>query len=708
MAGIEGLTLGRYELRRRIAQGGMAEVYLAYDRRVRRQVAIKVLYGRDESFIRRFEREALAVGALTHNNILPLYDYGEQSPWYYLVMPYVPGGTLRDYLAQPRVLSLEEAASIIDQVASALQYAHDQGIVHRDVKPSNILLRPDGYAYLVDFGLAKAFTGAISLTNEGAMIGTPEYMAPEQSNGESDYRSDIYSLGVILYQMLTGRVPFTAESPVAISLKHIQHAPIPPGSLNKTIPASIEAVIMKALEKDPRARYQQAQEFSHAFWQALQLEYATTRQATATHPSPTQLNTTPCHSERSEGSPVATHSIPAQLNTTPCHPERVSRSPERSEGEGSPSPSAPSPSPHNPPASTATTLVLEETRHARVSSPQPSNTHHQQPEPPQPSVHTQQTQPDQQKLRSQQHPPLVPLRLSEREHPSLVPLATSQSPSRGIRQFTRRKCLLLRALLAFTCLLALIVALPLGMLAWQAGHLSRHTPSQQVQTPGTITQPTQVSLTATAAAQATEQARLAAQARVQATAGITSSLGAGTVLYADDLTTPGGGWIDDGSQCYFSPQGYHVSTYSAQYYAWCYSGQRAYTNVVITAQAQLLRGNIYGIIFRLDPSARTFYILELNSAGSYRFVRATGSNPLTWLTLIDWTPSSAIQPGYHTTNTFLIVANGPQFRFYLNRQLIVTTFTDSAYTSGLIGFLVGGDSAGGTEAVFSNVWVFQK
>src|ERR1700694_847152 len=272
MKGIEGFTLGRYELRRRVAQGGMAEVYLAYDRRVRRQVAIKVLYGRDEAFVRRFEREALAVGTLSHNHILPLYDFGEQSPWYYLVMPYVEGGTLRDYLVKRKLLSLEEAASFVDQIASALQYAHDHGMGHGEIKPSNILLRQDGYAYLVDFELAKAIMGAEALTGAGAMIGTPEYMAPEQSNGESDSRSDIYSLGVILYQMLTGRVPFMAETPVAISLKHIQTPPVSPSTLNSDIPPSIEEVILQTMAKDPNARYQRAQELSTAYWQALQQE----------------------------------------------------------------------------------------------------------------------------------------------------------------------------------------------------------------------------------------------------------------------------------------------------------------------------------------------------------------------------------------------------------------------------------------------------
>src|SRR5690242_1002670 len=197
MKGLEGTTLGRYELRRCVARGGMSEVYLGYDRNVRRKIAVKVLYGSDELFVRGFEHEALAIGTLSHDHILPLYDFGQQRPWYYLVMPYVEGGTLRDYLLAKPWLSLEEAGHFLEQIASALQHAHDHGVIHRDVKPSNILLRTDGHAYLVDFGLAKARMEADALTHAGGMVGTPEYMAPEQSNGQNDYRSDIYALGII-------------------------------------------------------------------------------------------------------------------------------------------------------------------------------------------------------------------------------------------------------------------------------------------------------------------------------------------------------------------------------------------------------------------------------------------------------------------------------------------------------------------------------
>src|SRR5438270_1175779 len=230
-------------------------------------------------------------------------------------MAYIEGGTLREYLLQRKRLTLEEAASFIDQVASALQYAHDHGVVHRDVKPSNILLRPDGYAYLGDFGLAKAKMEGDSLTHAGTMVGTPEYMAPEQSNGINDHRSDIYSLGIILYQMLTGQVPFGGETPVAVTLKHLQSAPPPPSQFNSTITQAIEQVILKALAKAPEERYQQASDLSIAYQkelnqQEIQLQIADHESPQEEKGELTAVATPDAHDqERQNAVLVATHRL---------------------------------------------------------------------------------------------------------------------------------------------------------------------------------------------------------------------------------------------------------------------------------------------------------------------------------------------------------------------------------------------------------------
>ena len=624
--GIEGSTLGRYELRRRIARGGMAEVYLGYDRRVRRRVAVKVLYGSDEPFVRRFEREAEAVGTLSNDHILPLYDFGEQRPWYYLVMPYVEGGTLRDYLLQRTSLTLDEAGSFLEQIAEALQYAHDHGVVHRDVKPSNILLRPDGHAYLGDFGLAKAKMGADAVTHAGTMVGTPEYMAPEQSNGIHDYRSDIYSLGIILYQMLTGRVPFTGDSPVAISLKHIQAHPMPPSELNSTIPQTIEDVIFKALAKDPNERYQQAKILADAYWEALKQEPdgIQDKEASVEVDVQKQQNTNTIHREEPQDADKTLHKELQDADKT-LHQERLSTA----------------------------TLILESDAH-----PVPRIT--------------------------------KPLRF---------PLQNEQP----IHVHSNKKPVLF-FLLSVLCLgLILGSAIPLTQF-WRSHSIAQNHSRQHIG----LSLLQQHQATATTVAQIQAQAMLAAQSRVRATAGITTAIGVGNVLYQNDMTGPGGGWIDDGSQCYFSNQGYHVYSAFAHAMAWCYSGQQSFSNVIITAQATLLRGDIYGLVFRLSPFTKSFYALELNSKGEYRFVMAQGSNPLNWLTLIDWTRSPAIRSGYNHTNTFLVLATGTHFRFYINKQLIVPSFSDTNYDSGLLGFLAGGDSDGGTEAVFNNVWVFQK
>src|SRR5581483_124624 len=268
MSGLEGTTLGRYYLIQPLGSGGMSEVYLAHDELMNRDVAIKVVTSSNTDYLERFRREAEAVGNLNHDHILPAYDFGIQEPYHYLVMPYISYTTLYDYLLDGP-LSLEEAGEMLDQITSALQFAHDNGIIHRDIKPSNILLRDDHYAYLADFGLAKAMEGGDTVTQTGILLGTPEYMAPDLAEGPATASSDIYALGVLLFEMITGAVPFSAETPMAVYWKHIRDEPPLPSQFNPAIPPEIDAIILRALAKDPKWRFQTAQDLADAYRAAL-------------------------------------------------------------------------------------------------------------------------------------------------------------------------------------------------------------------------------------------------------------------------------------------------------------------------------------------------------------------------------------------------------------------------------------------------------
>ncbi len=277
-----GQALGTCTLQRLLGRGGMGVVYLARQSRPRRTVAVKVLVPGMHSdpkaraeFLVRFRREADAIAGLDHVNIMPIFEYGEQGDLAFLVMPYVTGGTLRTKLDQRGILPLIEAIPIIEQAAAAIDNAHAQGIVHRDLKPGNILFHADGRVLLADFGLAKVIRGneehdsngrLSTLTGTGIIVGTPEYLSPEQSTGQpiGPY-TDIYALGIVLYQMLGGRVPFAGPSPVAIALKHALEAPPSLLSLNPALPPSVEAVVMKALAKLPEERYTSAGELARAF-----------------------------------------------------------------------------------------------------------------------------------------------------------------------------------------------------------------------------------------------------------------------------------------------------------------------------------------------------------------------------------------------------------------------------------------------------------
>jgi len=261
-----GQTLGQYRIIEQIGQGGMATVYRAYQPSLDRYVAIKILppyFAHEPGFAMRFTREARAVARLNHPNILPIYDFGQEQDLSYIVMKCVEAGTLKQILGAP--LALDVTADIVQQVAAALDHAHQRGILHRDVKPSNVLLDEGGWVLLTDFGLAKMVEGSAVLTASGVGVGTPAYMAPEQGRGEAvDARADIYSLGIVLYEMLTGRVPFEAETPMAVVIKHITD-PLPlPRSINPDLPDAIERVVLKALAKSPDDRFGSTTEMADA------------------------------------------------------------------------------------------------------------------------------------------------------------------------------------------------------------------------------------------------------------------------------------------------------------------------------------------------------------------------------------------------------------------------------------------------------------
>ncbi|GAB4539929.1 MAG: hypothetical protein Fur002_05860 [Anaerolineales bacterium] len=260
-----GQTLGAYRLVSRLGQGGMATVYKAYEPALDRYVAIKVLpqfFANDPVFVQRFRREAKAVAQLNHPNIVPIYSFGEAGRITYIAMQFVVGDTLKH---EGQKFSLDDSLRLLIPIARALAYAHQRGIVHRDVKPSNILVAEGGWPLLADFGLAQMAQVSGKLTESGVGMGTPMYMSPEQGQGEKiDQRSDIYSLGIVLYEMLTGDVPFRADTPMAIVIKHIS-APMPmPSSVNPNIPDYLEALILKATAKNPDDRYQTAEELAEA------------------------------------------------------------------------------------------------------------------------------------------------------------------------------------------------------------------------------------------------------------------------------------------------------------------------------------------------------------------------------------------------------------------------------------------------------------
>jgi eukaryotic-like serine/threonine-protein kinase len=259
---IDSLFDGRYRIVRKLGAGGMANVYLAEDQELGRRVAIKILnerHANDDQFVERFRREAKNAAALTHPNIVSIYDRGEAEGTYYIAMEYLDGRSLKELIVSRGPAPVNVALEYARQILAALRFAHRHGIVHRDIKPHNVLVDAEGRLKVTDFGIARA--GASQMTEAGSIVGTAQYLSPEQAHGANvDQRSDLYSLGVVLYELLTGTAPFHGDTPVEIAMKHLSHAPEPPSALRPDIPQELDWVVTRALAKDPEDRYQSAEE----------------------------------------------------------------------------------------------------------------------------------------------------------------------------------------------------------------------------------------------------------------------------------------------------------------------------------------------------------------------------------------------------------------------------------------------------------------
>src|ERR687883_1052075 len=253
---------GRYRILRKLGTGGMANVYLAEDEVLGRRVAIKILNDRhagDDQFVERFRREAKNAAGLSHPNIVSIYDRGEAEGTYYIAMEYLDGRSLKELIVARGPAPVKVAIDYARQILAAVGFAHKHGIVHRDIKPHNVLVGPEGRLKVTDFGIARS--GASQMTEVGSIIGTAQYLSPEQARGARvDQRSDLYSVGIVLYEILTGRVPFTGDTPLEIAMKHLQEVPTPPSELRPEVPHDLDLVVLRALAKDPSDRYETAEE----------------------------------------------------------------------------------------------------------------------------------------------------------------------------------------------------------------------------------------------------------------------------------------------------------------------------------------------------------------------------------------------------------------------------------------------------------------
>ena len=699
MAGLEGKTLDHYELQRLIGKGGMADVYEAYDRYFQREVAVKVFKREDDELLRRFIREAKLMASLKNEHLVPIYGSGECQLdgliQYYIIMPFMQGGTLRTRIRHAP-LTLAQACECLQEIAPAIDYIHSQGVVHRDIKASNVLLDADGRYYLSDFGIARMTADVTQLTSTGNVLGTVDYIAPElfEGNNKADALSDLYSLGVLLFEMVTGRLPFHADNQIAVVTMHISKPPPLPRSLNPHISPQVEHVILKALQKKPERRYQSAIELANAFCIAIAASDLEETQEDVLDSAPVapEPRTTP---ERI--TPLIVQPPP-----TPTPAGAINRAP----------------TPEMPPTPTinrGATLPKVSSSSSPIYRGEPLGSR--------PIERTQKQRRRRASPTSQRAVVVAILALvillvlavptflvaTHRLNPNnafaTTPVQTATTPDLTASAQTD--------------------ASATAQAQDQATAQAQYQATAQAQDQATATAQAQGQATATAqavasaTAQAQDQATATvvagvtatAQAQAQATAGVDQTATAGTPIYQDALTDPtnsntmAANW-DQNSHCMFMSDGYHVTkSVGIVNLHGCRESANTYSNLAISVDVRILSGHSGGVFFRVSTDVfNTYtggYLFEIDSQGDYRISGFNGSvQPLH-----DWASSSALKKGNAVTNTLLVVAQGGKLLFYANGMFLAEV-DDTTYTSGVIAFLASTTDTN-ADVVYTNLRVYQ-
>jgi serine/threonine protein kinase len=754
-----GTVLGTCTLQQLIGQGGMGAVYLAQQSRPRRQVAVKVLMPAASlkphqlsAFLERFRRETDAAASLEHPNIMPVYEYGERGGLAYLVMPYISGGTLRDVMEREGQMSFQTAVNYIEQMAAALDFAHARGVIHRDIKPANMLLTPDSRLLLTDFGLVKVLSDNQSeqmrLTGAGAPVGTPDYMSPEQViGGEVDGRADQYSLGVVLFQMLTGTTPFQGETPMQIASQQLHMQPPSPRLLRLDLPEAAEQVLLRAMAKRPEDRFKSAQEFASAFRAAL-VEQPSNRngllsgmnqrkgglfdpkwQATGAVPAFSASQISPAGASV----PMAAFTADAESTMTAIRPagtgllSKTGLFPRTSLNEGTGALPAATNGEANPPGSTGlfSTNQMGTSTSAQQAFFASSTGTLQQPFPtgnlqqlsptmqqPFPTGNLQQLSPSTQNTTS-----TLALLNAEQKTGNTIkltgPVKVVQVPVAPGQYVTgllpvqkevagpiseppvKHASKLQKILLAVVLFVLLVGGVGGGIVLMR----SRGTAAPAAQsTAGTSPGPN-----ATAMAQAT------ATAMTQA-----------NLVFADPLSQNIHNWQVSTSgprQYIFKDGAYHIINQSTNSAAVVIQQNFDEPTLVYQITMEEIKGddtsptNTFGMILRYTKTSKaekfyTFEVLNENGASQYGFYKYDSSNTTNpWGTKAIWTGKTGKEfhggHGANATNTIKVLASGNSFTFYVNGTKVGTA-KDNSLQSGWIGMLV---NLKGTEVAFSNLLV---